>query len=131
MEPAGTRVAGFSKGSKLSNPVLLTLLIGVFGGIGSVARVFIMRWQGVMPFGLFLTNGLAALLVAYFHAGHLVQDYLLVGVIGLAGGLSTFSGIAQAGFDFYHRGRIAQMLLTLAINIVFPLLILTLVFWLA
>jgi len=40
--------------------------------------------------------------------------------------LSTFSGIAKAGFDFYHRGRVAQMFLTVAINIVIPLLTLTL-----
>jgi len=115
----------------MSNPILLTFLIGVFGGLGRVARVFLMRWQGVMPFGLFLTNGLAALLIAYFHSGYLVQDYLIIATVGLAGGLSTFSGISQAGFDFYHRGRIAQMLLTIATNIVFPLLLLTLVFWLA
>ena len=114
----------------MSNPILLTLLIGVFGGLGSVARVFMIRWGGVLPFGLFLTNGLAAGLVGYVHAGNLIQDYLVIATVGLAGGLSTFSGIAKAGFDFYHRGRIAQMLLTVAINIVFPLLILTLALWL-
>ena len=110
----------------MSNPILMTLLIGVFGGLGSIARVFMIRWAGVLPFGVFLTNAVAAALVSYIHAGNLAQDYLVIGIVGLAGGLSTFSGIARAGFDFYHRGRIAQMLLTGAISIVVPLLTLTL-----
>ena len=110
----------------MSNPILMTLLIGVFGGLGSIARVFMIRWAGVLPFGLFLTNAVAAALVCYIHAGNLAQDYLVIGIVVLAGGLSTFSGIARAGFDFYHRGRIAQMLLTGAISIVVPLLTLTL-----
>ena len=110
----------------MSNPILMTLLIGTFGGLGSIARVFLIRWNGVLPFGLFLTNALAAGLAGYIHSGHLAQDYLVIGVVGLAGGLSTFSGIAKSGFDFYHQGRIVRMLLTVAINIVVPLLTLTL-----
>jgi fluoride ion exporter CrcB/FEX len=110
----------------MNNPILMTLLIGAFGGLGSIARVFLIRWDGALPFGLFLSNGLAAAFVGYIHAGNLAQDYLVIGAVGLAGGLSTFSGIAKSSFDFFHRGRIAQMLLTVAINIVVPLLALTL-----
>lgn len=113
-----------------AHPILLALLIAVAGGVGSVIRVYLTRWQGPIPFGVILTNTLAAGCVGYIYAGNLTQDYLLIASIGFAGGLSTFSGIAKAGFDFWHTGRIAQILISLAANIVVPLLALMLVmFW--
>jgi CrcB protein len=113
-----------------SHPVLLALLIAAAGGLGSVIRVYITRWEGAIPFGVILTNTLAAGFVGYIYGGHLTQDYLLIASVGFAGGLSTFSGIAKAGFDFWHTGRIAQILISLATNIVVPLLALILVmFW--
>lgn len=111
----------------MANPILLTLLIAAAGGFGSVIRVYITRWEGPIPFGVILTNTLAAGLVGYIYGGHLTQDYLLIASIGFAGGLSTFSGIAKAGFDFWHTGRLAQIFISLAANIVVPLLAMMLV----
>lgn len=113
-----------------SHPVLLALLIAAAGGVGSVIRVYITRWEGPIPFGVILTNTLAASFVGYIYGGQLTQDYLLIASVGFAGGLSTFSGIAKAGFDFWHTGRLAQIFISLAANIVMPLLALMLVmFW--
>lgn len=113
-----------------TNPVLLTLLIGAAGGLGSIFRVYITRWNGAVPFGVILTNTLAAMVIGYIYAGNLTQEYLLIASVGFAGGLSTFSGIAKAGFDFWHTGRLVQIFLSLALNIVVPLLGLMLVmFW--
>ena len=109
--------------------ILLTLLIGAAGGLGSVFRVYITRWDGPVPFGVILTNSLAAGFVGYVFSGNLTQDYLLIATAGFAGGLSTFSGIAKAGFDFWHTGRLAQIFISLAANIVVPLLALMLVMY--
>ena len=110
--------------------ITLLLLIGLAGGLGSVIRVYITRWEGAVPFGVILTNTIAAGFVGYIYSGNLTEAYLLIAAIGFAGGLSTFSGIAKAGFDFWHTGRIAQILISLAANIVVPLLALSLVmFW--
>ena len=111
------------------DPIALTLLIGLAGGLGSVIRVYITRWEGPVPFGVILTNTLAAGFVGYIYSGNLTESYLLIAAIGFAGGLSTFSGIAKAGFDFWHTGRIAQILISLASNIVVPLLALMLVMY--
>ncbi len=111
------------------NPFFLTLLIGLAGGLGSVIRVYITRWDGPVPFGVILTNTLAAGFVGYIYSGNMTEAYLLIAAIGFAGGLSTFSGIAKAGFDFWHTGRIAQILISLAANIVVPLLALMLVMY--
>ena len=112
------------------DPITLLLRIGLAGGLGSVIRVYITRWEGAVPFGVILTNTIAAGFVGYIYSGNLTEAYLLIAAIGFAGGLSTFSGIAKAGFDFWHTGRIAQILISLAANIVVPLLALSLVmFW--
>ena len=111
----------------MTDPLLLTLLIGVAGGIGSVLRVWIMNWKGPLPFGLIATNTLAAMFLGYVYSGYVTQDWLIIAVAGFAGGLSTFSGIAKAGFDYWHTGRLVQIFLTLAINIVLPLVAMMLV----
>ena len=113
----------------ISNPVLLALLIAAAGGAGSVIRVYLTRWEGPVPFGVILTNSLAAGFVGYIYSGNFTQDYLLIASVGFAGGLSTFSGIAKAGFDFWHTGRLAQIFISLAANIVVPLLALMLVMY--
>lgn len=113
----------------ISNPVLLALLIAAAGGAGSVIRVYLTRWEGPIPFGVILTNTIAAGFVGYIYSGNLAESYLLIASIGFAGGLSTFSGIAKAGFDFWHTGRLAQIFISLAANIVVPLLALMLVMY--
>ena len=113
----------------ISNPVLLALLSAAAGGVGSVIRVYLTRWEGPVPFGVILTNTIAAGLMGYIYSGNLTESYLLIVSIGFAGGLSTFSGIAKAGFDFWHTGRLAQIFISLAANIVVPLLALMLVMY--
>lgn len=111
----------------MTDPILLTLMIGAAGGVGSVIRVWIMNWKGPLPFGLIATNTLAAMFLGYIYSGNLTQDWLLIASVGFAGGLSTFSGISKAGFDYWHTGRLVQIFLTLAINVVLPLVAMMLV----
>jgi fluoride ion exporter CrcB/FEX len=53
----------------MSNPVLLTLLIGAAGGVGAVIRYAIISWHGALPFGLFAVNILAGGFVGYIYSG--------------------------------------------------------------
>ena len=111
----------------MSNPFLLTLMIGAAGGIGAVLRWLVISWHGALPFGLFLVNILAGAFMGFIYSGNLTQDWLIIAGIGLAGGLSTFATMSAEGFDYYHRGRLVQMFLTLAINALMPVLAMLLV----
>ncbi|CAB4544372.1 MAG: hypothetical protein F2536_02490 [Actinobacteria bacterium] len=109
--------------------LMITLAIGGAGGVGAVLRWLIIRWQGVLPFGLFAVNILAGAIAGYIYTHNWTFDMILIASIGLAGGLSTFAGVAKDAFEYYHRGRLAQMSLTLAINILMPILAMRLVMW--
>jgi CrcB protein len=101
---------------------LVFLLIGVAGGVGSVIRAMLSRFDGWLPYGLFLANSLAAGLVGWLLAGpDITADYLSMLTIGFAGGLSTFSTAMKSTFDFYHRGRLTQALLTMVGNLFIPI----------
>jgi len=111
----------------MTNPVILTLLVGVAGGLGAVLRWLIIRWNGALPFGLFAVNILAGGFLGLVYAADLAPGWVTILGIGFAGGLSTFATMSAEGFMYYHRGRIVQMLLTLAINVLMPVLALLLV----
>jgi fluoride exporter len=101
---------------------LVFILIGVAGGAGSVIRALLTRFDGWLPYGLFLANSLAAGLVGWLLAGPtLTADYFTVLTVGFAGGLSTFSTAMKASFDFYHRGRLVQSALTMVGNLFIPI----------
>ena len=101
---------------------LVFILIGVAGGAGSVIRALLTRFDGWLPYGLFLANSLAAGLVGWLLAGPtLTADYFTVLTVGFAGGLSTFSTAMKACFDFYHRGRLVQSALTMVGNLFIPI----------
>lgn len=109
------------------SPWLLIPLLGLAGGIGSVLRVLLMRWQGALPFGLILTNTLAAAFVGVaLSLADLPQGFLVVAMAGFAGGLSTFAGVSKSAWEFWHNGRLVQMLLTLITNLLIPILALML-----
>lgn len=100
----------------------LVFLVGLAGGVGCVIRVQLTRWRGALPFGVILTNTLSAALIGWLMGlpGIQLQTFTAISM-GLAGGLSTFSAVSKEAFNFYHRGRLAQALLTLVTNTLFPL----------
>jgi fluoride ion exporter CrcB/FEX len=102
--------------------VWLFLLVGLFGGLGAVIRTSFVKWEGWLAWGLLAANTAAASMVAWIWSGPpLPAGTNEVLIFGLAGGLSTFSTVAKVSFDFYHRGRILQALLVLALNLFVPL----------
>jgi CrcB protein len=100
----------------------LILAIAVAGGIGSVIRSFITPWTGFMPWGVLITNSLAAIAIGLLLGG---PDFLpengQIVMVGFAGGLSTFSGVARASFGYWFKGRILQSAATLILNVLIPL----------
>ena len=107
---------------------LVFVLIGVAGGAGSVVRALLARFDGWLPYGLFLANSLAAGLVGWMLDGPTLTEGFLTfaTVLGFAGGLSTFSTAMKASFDFYHRGRLVQSAITMVGNLFIPMVALML-----
>lgn len=95
---------------------LIVLAVAVAGGLGSVLRLFVAKWQGKLPWGILAGNVAASLVVGLMSPG---QNWVfaMILITGFAGGLSTFSSFAAQTVDFFRRGRIAQGLLNVLANL--------------
>jgi CrcB protein len=88
------------------NPVIL-IGIALAGGLGSIIRFAMSRWQGYLPWGILLAN-----ITASFFAGWAViyftndNTWIAITVVGLAGGLSTFSSWAAASVQLVASGKL-------------------------
>lgn len=90
---------------EIFNPLLL---LGVFvaGGLGSALRYAISNFNGFWPWGILLAN-----IVGSFFAGWAViffetnLTWVAILVVGLAGGLSTFSAWAAGTVQLVARDR--------------------------
>ena len=97
-------------------------ILSLIGGVGAVLRAFLGNWRGLLPWGILLGNTLAASAIGLALKLELPNPLITAIAVGLAGGLSTFSGVAKDCFDFYHRGRLAQTGLNAVANLGFPVL---------
>ena len=93
------------------------LVVGLLGGVGSVARHLIGTWNGFLPWGILAANSLASF-VAGLAIGTGVFEAGLV--LGLAGGLSTFSTFAAQSYELWGKGKKVRTLLNGIANLVFP-----------
>ena len=102
--------------------VLLVFAIAAAGGIGAVIRSFFTPWTGRLPWGVLIVNSLAAFAIGLLLGG---PDFLpengQIVMVGFAGGLSTFSGVARASFAYWFKGRILQSVATMVLNVLLPL----------
>jgi CrcB protein len=84
------------------------LLLGIFiaGGLGSALRFAISKFNGFWPWGILLANILGSFIagwaVIYFKTD---LTWLAILVVGLAGGLSTFSAWAAGTVQLVSRDR--------------------------
>ena len=100
------------------NAWVLAAAVAGLGGLGSVLRFWLSRWAGWLPHGILLGNS-----VASFVAGLLLaqpHEVSTLWVVGLCGGLSTFSSFAAATIEFWRSGKRSQALANLALNLVIP-----------
>lgn len=87
------------------NPMIL-LGILVAGGLGSVIRFALSKLAGFWPWGILLANVSASFIagwgVTYFSAN---DTWVAILVVGLAGGLSTFSSWAAGAVLLVSRDK--------------------------
>lgn len=107
--------------AELGQTLLLAALVGVATGLGSVIRAALSDIRGRLGWGIIAANTLAGATLGLLLAFPLEASAGAVLTVGLLGGLSTFSGVAGDAFYFWNRGRLVQLLLTLASNLLLPL----------
>jgi len=107
-----------------SQGVLALLAVAGLGGLGSVLRLLLSRWDGFLPYGIMVANVLASFIAGFallFSSAAGQQSLITVFLtMGLAGGLSTFSTfVAQTGGFFQGDERLKGVLNLLG-NLLFP-----------
>ena len=91
--------------AEIFNPMII---LGIFaaGGLGSVVRVLLSKFNGFWPWGILLANVVASFFAGwaatYFKAD---VTWVAILVVGLAGGLSTFSSWAAGAVQLVARDR--------------------------
>ncbi|MEY4018746.1 MAG: hypothetical protein RLZZ590_46 [Actinomycetota bacterium] len=113
--------------------LILAVAVMVAGGLGAVLRLVMGKWVGILPWGILVANTVASLVAAFAVSATttISVEFESVLVVGLAGGLSTFSSFAGQTVDYFRRGRIAQGLSNIALNMVFVCTAVMLGLWLA
>ncbi len=93
--------------------------VGVLGGIASALRHIASYWFGFLPWGILVVNS-----VASFVAGAAVAtgSFEVALIVGLAGGLSTFSTFAANTFEFLKAGQTVRALANTVLNLALPAL---------
>ena len=108
--------------------VIAVTSVVFLGGAGSVLRHIAGFWSGYLPWGILVVNS-----VASFVAGVAVAtgSFEIALVVGLAGGLSTFSTFAANTFEFVNAGQRVRALANTVLNLTIPALsLLTALIWL-
>jgi CrcB protein len=113
--------------------LILAVAVILAGGLGAVLRLLVGKWIGILPWGILTANTVASLVAGFAGSAGMTlgAEFQTVIVVGLAGGLSTFSSFVGQSVDYFRRGRIAQGLSNIAINMVFVCTAVTLGLWLA
>ena len=96
--------------------LLLVFGVALAGGLGAVLRLYLAQWQGKLPWGILAGNVLASLMVGLLSSSQ-IWFLAIILITGLAGRLSTFSSFAAQTVEFMRRGRIAQGLLNILLNL--------------
>ena len=103
------------------------LLIGLGGGVGSIARYLCQKWfaeniQHPFPWGTFVVNILGCFLIGLIYAiaektTILSPQTRLLLITGLCGGFTTFSTFAFENMSLLRSGDITYVLLYIVASI--------------
>jgi CrcB protein len=93
------------------------LLVALAGGFGAVARYWLSSWQGKLPWGILLANAIGSFLAGLAVSGSIESAWLIV---GLAGGISTFSAYAAQTHDLIAKKQLASASLNIVLNLLVP-----------
>ena len=96
------------------------LTIALAGGLGAVLRLVLSRWHGRLPWGVLFANILASFVVGLaMQTEHWIEPIL---VVGICGGLSTFSSVAAASGEYFLAKQPVKAVGYAAASLVLPLL---------
>jgi fluoride exporter len=103
------------------------LLVGLGGGIGSIARYLLQKWvyhiyPHPFPWGTFLVNILGCFLIGVIFevsekSNLLNHEWRLLLMAGFCGGFTTFSTFAFENVTFLRSGDITYFLLYIGMSV--------------
>jgi CrcB protein len=93
------------------------VLVAIAGGFGSVVRFWLSHWQGKLPWGILLANAIGSFIAGLAVSGSIDSAWI---VVGLAGGLSTFSTFAAQTHDLVAKRRLGAASLNVVLNLLIP-----------
>ena len=93
------------------------VLVALAGGFGAVARYWLGTWSGKLPWGILLANSIGSFIAGLAVAGSIETAWI---IIGLAGGLSTFSTFAAQTHNLIAKKQLALASLNIVLNLLIP-----------
>ena len=93
------------------------VLVAIAGGFGTVARYWLSTWSGKLPWGILLANSVGSFIAGLAVAGSIETAWI---IIGLAGGLSTFSTFAAQTHNLIAKKQLALASLNIVLNLLIP-----------
>ena len=95
------------------------VLVAIAGGFGAVARYWLSTWSGKLPWGILLANSIGSFIAGLAVAGSIETAWI---IIGLAGGLSTFSTFAAQTHNLIAKKQLALASVNIVLNLLVPAL---------
>jgi len=109
-----------------------SILVGVFGALGCLARYFFSSWihasaAGPIPFGTLAVNVIGSLAIGLLMGGDLHQPLLggnlRIGLaVGFLGGFTTFSTFSYETVRLIENGSLGAAIFNVLFNVVLCLL---------
>lgn len=93
------------------------LVVALFGGLGALMRSALSEFKGAIPWGILIANTFATGAAAWSIL--LAPQFELLVVVGIAGGLSTFSTFMAQTWDLLRNGKRSAALLNVLLNLLF------------
>lgn len=98
------------------NTLLMALGVSIFGGVASVLRMGLSRWNGWLPWGILFANVSASFLAGLETVATPSLSPLIIA--GICGGLSTFSSFAAQSVEFFRSRQVLRGVINIAANLV-------------
>jgi CrcB protein len=103
--------------------ITAALAIAIAGGLGSVIRLFLSRWIGVLPWGILVANVVASFVMGLGLSLFAVNTVLAQIVsVGICGGLSTFSTFSAQTVEYFKAKQIWRGVFNSLLNFFAPAL---------